>query len=1197
MITEEKEVPLLTNREVGEALEPGLPRRVWNESKKLWRIVGPAIFLRTTSYSMTLVTQAFAGHLGDLELAAMSLGMASALETLCGQAYGAKKHHMLGVYLQRSWIVLLGCAVLLLPLYIQATPLLELMGEPAELAREAGRVCIWFIPMHLSFAFLFPLNRFFQSQLKNSVSAVASGLVLAVHIFLSWLVVYKLDQGLRGASLTLCFSWWLQVLGQFAYVVCGGCPQTWKGFSMDAFLELWEFVKLSAASGVMLCLENWYYRVLILLTGSLKNAEIAVDAISICMNINNWELMIPLAFFAGTGCSRGRRVASNGGFRKRWIGVWAGMIGGTAVQTVVLIYLTMRCDWDKELGMASALETLCGQAYGAKKHHMLGVYLQRSWIVLFGCAVLLLPLYIQATPLLELVVKPAELAREAGRVCIWFIPMHLSFAFLFPLNRFFQSQLKNSVSAVASGLVLAVHIFLSWLVVYKLDQGLRGASLTLCFSWWLQVLGQFAYVVCGGCPQTWKGFSMDAFLELWEFVKLSAASGVMLCLENWYYVVLILLPGSLKNAEIAVDAISICMTVNNWELMIPLAFFAGTGVRVANELGAGNSRGAKFATVVSLVTSTVIGLFNFCVIVVLHDKFALIFSSSTAVLDAVDKLNLLLAIPIQLNSIQPILSGVAVGAGWQATVAYVNVGSYYLIGIPVGVIMGWVFHLGVRGVWAGMIGGTAVQTVVLIYLTMRCDWDKEALKASERMEKWTISREVGEALEPGLPRRVWNESKKLWRIVGPAIFLRTTSYSMTLVTQAFAGHLGDLELAAILAWRAPWRPSAAKPTARRSTTCWESTCSARGSSSWDAPCSSSHYTSRPPRCWSWWEPAELAREAGRVCIWFIPMHLSFAFLFPLNRFFQSQLKNSVSAVASGLVLAVHIFLSWLVVYKLDQGLRGASLTLCFSWWLQVLGQFAYVVCGGCPQTWKGFSMDAFLELWEFVKLSAASGVMLCLENWYYRVLILLTGSLKNAEIAVDAISICMNINNWELMIPLAFFAGTGVRVANELGAGNSRGAKFATVVSVVTSTVIGLFSCCVIVVFLDKFALIFSSSTVVLDAVDKLSLLLAIAILLNSIQPILSGVAVGAGWQATVAFVNVGSYYLISIPVRVIMGWVFHLGIRGVWAGMIGGTAVQTVVLIHLTMRCDWDKEALKASARMEKWAIVARRRKRDDTT
>ena len=36
----------------------------------------------------------------------MQLGMASALETLCGQAYGAKQNHMLGIYLQRSCILL-----------------------------------------------------------------------------------------------------------------------------------------------------------------------------------------------------------------------------------------------------------------------------------------------------------------------------------------------------------------------------------------------------------------------------------------------------------------------------------------------------------------------------------------------------------------------------------------------------------------------------------------------------------------------------------------------------------------------------------------------------------------------------------------------------------------------------------------------------------------------------------------------------------------------------------------------------------------------------------------------------------------------------------------------------------------------------------------------------------------------------------
>ena len=51
----------------------GLGRRTWEESKKLWRIVAPAIFSRVVSYSMNVITQAFAGHLGDLELAAISI--------------------------------------------------------------------------------------------------------------------------------------------------------------------------------------------------------------------------------------------------------------------------------------------------------------------------------------------------------------------------------------------------------------------------------------------------------------------------------------------------------------------------------------------------------------------------------------------------------------------------------------------------------------------------------------------------------------------------------------------------------------------------------------------------------------------------------------------------------------------------------------------------------------------------------------------------------------------------------------------------------------------------------------------------------------------------------------------------------------------------------------------------------------------
>ncbi|VFQ75085.1 unnamed protein product [Cuscuta campestris] len=394
-------------------------------------------------------------------------------------------------------------------------------------------------------------------------------------------------------------------------------------------------------------------------------------------------------------------------------------------------------DFGLMLGMASALETLCGQAYGAKKHEMLGIYLQRSWVVLLLCGVAMMPLFLFATPLLKLLGQPEAVAELSGVVVMAFVPLHFCFALQFPVQRFLQSQLKNPVIAAVNLVALVVHVMVSWLVVYRLRLGIVATAMTLNFSWLVIFLGLFGYTVCGGCPLSWPGFSMEAFTGLWDFFKLSVSSGVMLCLENWYYRILIVMTGNLENAEIAVDALSICMSINGWEMMIPLGFFAGTGVRVANELGAGNGKGAKFATLVSVTHSTIIG-FVFCLLILnFHAKLALIFSSSKPVLDAVQPLSVLLAFTILLNSVQPILSGVAIGSGWQAYVAYINLGCYYLLGVPLGVIMGWVFHQGILGIWAGMIfGGTAVQTLILCIITLRCDWEKEAEKANKHVEKW-----------------------------------------------------------------------------------------------------------------------------------------------------------------------------------------------------------------------------------------------------------------------------------------------------------------------------------------------------------------------------------------------------------------------------------------------------------------------------
>ncbi|KAL9997541.1 putative multi antimicrobial extrusion protein [Helianthus debilis subsp. tardiflorus] len=196
-----------------------------------------------------------------------------------------------------------------------------------------------------------------------------------------------------------------------------------------------------------------------------------------------------------------------------------------------------------------------------------------------------------------------------------------------------------------------------------------------------------------------------------------------------------------------------------------------------------------------------------------------------------------------------------------------------------------------------------------------------------------------------------------------------------------------------------------------------------------------------------------------------------------------------------------------------------------------------------------------------------------LESFYYRVLVIVAGSLGNNEIDINALSICITAYGWEIMIPYGFLAATAVRVANELGAGNAKGAIFATKISLLTSILVGLLFCVLIVAFPDKLAMIFTSNNIVISMVDELSVLLSLTVLFSCIQPIFTGVALGCGWQYHVVIVNLVSYYVVGLPLGVVLERFLGFGIKGLWAGMLGGTLVQTLLLAIITIRCDWDKQ------------------------
>ena len=80
-----------------------------------------------------------------------------------------------------------------------------------------------------------------------------------------------------------------------------------------------------------------------------------------------------------------------------------------------------------------------------------------------------------------------------------------------------------------------------------------------------------------------------------------------------------------------------------------------------------------------------------------------------------------------------------------------------------------------------------------------------------------------------------------------------------------------------------------------------------------------------------------------------------------------------------------------------------------------------------------------------------------------------------------------------------------VRVSNELGAGNPKSAAFSVVVVTVLSVILSVVISLVILLCRDYISYIFTDGEDVAAAVSKLTPLLALTLILNGIQPVLSG--------------------------------------------------------------------------------------------
>ncbi|XP_074589119.1 protein DETOXIFICATION 52-like [Curcuma longa] len=375
-------------------------------------------------------------------------------------------------------------------------------------------------------------------------------------------------------------------------------------------------------------------------------------------------------------------------------------------------------------GLSLGMEPLCSQAFGANQPRLLALTFHRAVLFLLCSSLPIALLWFNMSRILLFLGQDPEITSVAQEYLLFSLPDLLSFSLVHPFRIYLRSQGVTrplAAAAAAAALAAAVHLPANFLLVTQLGFGASGVAAAAAVS-------NFALVLCL-LPHAPRGPTAECLAGWGPLARLAAPSCVSVCLEWWWYELMILLCGLLPDPRPAVAAMGVLIQTTALVYVFPSSLGFGVSARVGNELGANRPSRARVSAAVSVLFAAVMGLAAMCFAAGVRERWGRMFTDDADILRLTAAALPVVGLCELGNCPQTVGCGVLRGSARPSRAAHINLGAFYLVGMPIAVGLGFWLRLGFVGLWTGLLAAQVCCAGLMLRAVSTTDWEAQARRA------------------------------------------------------------------------------------------------------------------------------------------------------------------------------------------------------------------------------------------------------------------------------------------------------------------------------------------------------------------------------------------------------------------------------------------------------------------------------------